>query len=161
MQRRNGLGFNAKAKNQQEEKRDTAFMGRNNQKADQEVFMRPECAGMGEKMQSGVQDSLQKENQVGGKRSFRMLLALLESQGYLCALTGVRLEIATAELDHKIPVCRGGTNDLSNLQWIHKSINRAKGTMTNEEFIEACLKVAAKHQGHAPLGQRYFQGSLF
>ena len=161
MQRRNGYGLKAQAKNQQEEKRGIALMGRNNQNAGQEVFMRPECVGMGEKMQSGIQDSLQKETQVGGKRSFRMLLALLESQGYLCALTGVRLEITTAELDHKIPVCRGGTNDLSNLQWIHKSINRAKGTMTNEEFIEACLRVASKHQGHPPLGQRYSQGSLF
>ena len=105
---------------------------------------------MGAEMQSSVQRTQKKETKVSGNRSFRMLLALLESQGYLCALTGVRLEVETAELDHKIPVCRGGTNDLSNLQWIHKSINRAKGTMTNEEFIEACLKVASRHQGYAP-----------
>lgn len=112
-------------------------------------------------MQNGVQEPPKEKSEIGGKRSFRMLLALLESQGYLCALTGVRLETSTAELDHKTPVCRGGTNDLSNLQWIHKSINRAKNTMTNEEFIEVCLRVAAKHQGHPPLGQRYFQQSLF
>jgi 5-methylcytosine-specific restriction endonuclease McrA len=108
---------------------------------------------MGEEMQSGVEHTKKKETKVRGKRSFRMLLALLESQGYLCALTGVRLEVETAELDHKIPVSRGGTNDLSNLQWIHKSINRAKGTMTNEEFIEACLRVASRYQGCAPIGQ--------
>ena len=112
--------------------------------------MGSECAGVGAEMQSGVQRTQKKETKVSGRRSFRMLLALLESQGYLCALTGVRLEVETAELDHKIPVCRGGTNDLSNLQWIHKSINRAKGTMTNQEFIEACLKVASRYQGYPP-----------
>jgi hypothetical protein len=128
-------------------------VGRGDKKANQEVFMGSECAGVGAEMQSGVQRTQKKETKVSGKRSFRMLLALLESQGYLCALTGVRLEVETAELDHKIPVCRGGTNDLSNLQWIHKSINRAKGTMTNQEFIEACLKVASRYQGYPPISQ--------
>jgi hypothetical protein len=66
------------------------------------------------------------------------LKKLLEMQGYRCALSGVRLEPKNAELDHKIPLSRGGTNDLGNLQWLARDVNRAKGTMDNEEFIAMC-----------------------
>ena len=70
------------------------------------------------------------------------LKKLLEMQGYRCALSGVRLEPRNAELDHKIPLARGGTNDLSNLQWLDRNVNRAKGAMDNEEFIAMCKQVA-------------------
>lgn len=70
------------------------------------------------------------------------LTRLLEMQDYKCALTGVRLEADQAELDHKIPLSRGGSNAISNLQWILKEVNRAKGTMDNEEFIAMCQKVS-------------------
>lgn len=73
----------------------------------------------------------------------RDLKRLLEMQGYRCALTGVRLRPDDAELDHKIPLSRGGLNDLSNLQWITKAANRAKGTMTDGEFIDLCYKVTS------------------
>jgi hypothetical protein len=78
--------------------------------------------------------------------SYKSLLALLETQDYLCAISGVRLDLQTAELDHKIPVARGGTNALRNLQWIHKDVNRCKGTLTNEEFIEVCLRIARRNR---------------
>lgn len=70
------------------------------------------------------------------------LKKLLEVQGYKCALSGVRLEPKNAELDHKVPLSRGGTNDLGNLQWLCKNVNRAKGAMDNEEFIAMCKQVA-------------------
>lgn len=70
------------------------------------------------------------------------LTKLLEVQSYKCALTGVRLEANIAELDHKVPLSRGGTNEIGNLQWVHKEVNRAKGTMDNDEFITMCRKVA-------------------
>ena len=68
---------------------------------------------------------------------------LIEMQGYKCALTGVKLTPKTAELDHKTPLSEGGTNDLDNLQWVERSVNRAKGTLTNEEFIEVCKRVSS------------------
>ena len=71
------------------------------------------------------------------------LKKLLEVQGYKCALTGVRLEPKTAELDHKVPLSRGGTNDLGNLQWLSREVNRAKGAMDNDEFIAMCKRVAS------------------
>ena len=70
------------------------------------------------------------------------LKKLLEVQGYKCALSGVRLEPKNAELDHKVPLSRGGTNDLGNLQWLDRNVNRAKGTMDNEEFIAMCKQIA-------------------
>ena len=70
------------------------------------------------------------------------LKKLLEVQGYKCALSGVRLEPKNAELDHKVPLSRGGTNDLANLQWLDRNVNRAKGTMDNEEFIAMCKQIA-------------------
>lgn len=70
------------------------------------------------------------------------LKKLLEMQGYRCALSGVRLEPRNAEVDHKIPLSRGGTNDLGNLQWLDRNVNRAKGAMDNEEFIAMCKQIA-------------------
>lgn len=70
------------------------------------------------------------------------LRKLLEVQGYKCALSGVRLEPKSSELDHKIPLSRGGTNKLGNLQWLERNVNRAKGSMDNEEFIAMCKQVA-------------------
>ena len=70
------------------------------------------------------------------------LRRLLQMQDYKCALTGVRLEPENPELDHKTPLSRGGSNAIGNLQWIQKEVNRAKGTMDNEEFIAMCQKVS-------------------
>lgn len=69
-------------------------------------------------------------------------MALVESQSYKCALTLQFLTPENSHLDHKIPLSRGGDNSLGNLQWIHKDVNRAKGEMTNDEFISMCKKVA-------------------
>ncbi len=73
----------------------------------------------------------------------RKLLELIESQGYLCALSGRPLEPATAGVDHVVPVSRGGSHDIENVQVIHRDVNQAKSTMTNEEFIAMCREVVA------------------
>lgn len=65
-----------------------------------------------------------------------------------CALTGIPLVINyqrktgephTASLD-RIDSSIGYT--LSNVQWVHKDINRMKNTFTQEHFIEMCKKVS-------------------
>lgn len=43
-------------------------------------------------------------------------------------------------VDHKTPVSRGGTNDISNLQVTCPTCNMSKGTKTHEEYIEALSK---------------------
>jgi DNA-binding CsgD family transcriptional regulator len=70
------------------------------------------------------------------------LLELIEDQQYRCALSGVELEPDTAVLDHKTPRNRGGRHELSNVWFLHRDVNRAKGTMTVDEFRLMCSRVA-------------------
>lgn len=69
------------------------------------------------------------------------MLKLVERQGYRCALTDRELNPKTASLDHVIPTGKGGEHLITNTQVLHKAVNRAKGTMTNEEFVAMCREV--------------------
>lgn len=60
----------------------------------------------------------------------------------ICVYTGKKLD-RTAQLDHKVPVCKGGDNSPNNLQWITAESNRVKRSMTHEEFIAICSDIAA------------------
>ena len=82
--------------------------------------------------------ALPKESRVTAKA----LLKLIESQGYVCALSGVALTPESAAIDHKIPISRGGAHDIGNLQVLHENVNMAKRNMLPEEFIDMCVKVA-------------------
>lgn len=56
-------------------------------------------------------------------------------QGGRCAITGVLLVPGRdASLDHIEHVSRGGSNERSNLRFIHVALNRLRGTMTDEEM---------------------------
>ena len=70
------------------------------------------------------------------------LRALWDSQGGLCALTGQPMDIRAAELDHIVPRSRGGTNEPSNLRWLTRAANQAKGDLLDEEFLALCVQVA-------------------
>jgi 5-methylcytosine-specific restriction endonuclease McrA len=80
---------------------------------------------------------------VGPKEVYR----LLQYQGFRCALTNRRLTPKSAALDHIHPVSRGGEHQIENAQVLDKDVNRAKGTLTNAEFIQLCREVAA-HADH-------------
>jgi hypothetical protein len=54
-----------------------------------------------------------------------------------CALTGVKLD-RTANVDHIVPVCKGGTNESSNLQWLTPMANQVKSSLTVEELVLMC-----------------------
>lgn len=77
---------------------------------------------------------------------------ILKSQGYKCALTGRSIKLrpmgsrslpnrgrsCTASLDRidsSLPYTR------SNVQWVHKDVNIAKNTLSNEDFIKMCQDV--------------------
>lgn len=56
----------------------------------------------------------------------RLILLMLESgQDYVCAECNTE---ANLTVDHKLAVSRGGTDDLSNLQFLCQSCNSKKGT---------------------------------
>ena len=80
------------------------------------------------------------------------VLQLLESQQYRCALTGRRLTPDTASLDHVVPVRNGGEHAIENTQVLHKDVNRAKTTLSNEEFIQLCREVVDHTSAATMLG---------
>jgi len=69
------------------------------------------------------------------------VLNLLEYQGYRCALTGRALTPQTTALDHIVPIRQGGEHVIENTQVLHKEVNRAKGSLSNEEFLAMCREV--------------------
>jgi hypothetical protein len=77
----------------------------------------------------------------GNKDEIRVAIFWLwHKQRGRCALTGKRLD-RTAELDHIIPVSKGGLNHPSNLQWLSPEVNQCKNDLTDQEFIAICKAV--------------------
>jgi 5-methylcytosine-specific restriction endonuclease McrA len=74
----------------------------------------------------------------------KQLRALLERQQYKCAITGWELTPKTASPDHVIPISRGGTHSIENLQIVHARVNVCKGALLMEEFIDVCRAVVDK-----------------
>lgn len=82
---------------------------------------------------------------------------LLQQQGFRCALTGYELEPDNASLDHILAVSRGGPHTIENAQILRKDVNRAKGTMTNEEFIVLCRAVVRHADKASPQSTKEYQ----
>jgi 5-methylcytosine-specific restriction endonuclease McrA len=69
---------------------------------------------------------------------------------FQCALTGRPLswnKPQEYEYDHILPVARGGTSCLDNLQIVCTDANRAKNDLTEEEFLDLCKEVVL-HAGY-------------
>lgn len=72
---------------------------------------------------------------------------LYDEQHGRCALSGVELSVlkpVTASLDR---IDSRGWYNVGNVQWVHKNVNIAKHTLSNEEFIGMCLAVAQNYLG--------------
>jgi len=83
------------------------------------------------------------ESAKGKKVNASNLLKLVESQGYRCALTGWKLSPKLASIDHIHPLSKGGSHTIENAQVVHRLVNTAKGTLSNDEFISLCIAVAS------------------
>lgn len=59
---------------------------------------------------------------------------LMRRQNKTCVYCGHRRTAPSFDIDHIIPVVRGGSNEVSNLQVICKPCNQRKGLQTDEEF---------------------------
>ena len=80
----------------------------------------------------------------GSRRNGPVIKAIFEEQQGRCAYTGELLVPgATASLDHKIPMSRGGRHDKANLQWVTGRINSMKADLTHEEFVALCGVIAS------------------
>jgi len=70
----------------------------------------------------------------GTKYTEKDFQILWDKQNGECYFTGQKLD-NTANIDHIIPVKRGGTHELSNLRWTTKQVNFMKRDMLDEEFL--------------------------
>jgi hypothetical protein len=83
------------------------------------------------------------------KESYKEDMKFLIENPY-CYLTGEKIDLckpATYSLDHKLPLSRGGSRDLSNMGLTTKIANQAKHSMTPNELINFCKKVLI-HNGY-------------
>ena len=70
------------------------------------------------------------------------LLCILKKQNNKCALTGDDISLCDdIELDHIIPVSRGGLNNINNVRWVTKQANRLKGNFLDSELIKIITKI--------------------
>ena len=72
----------------------------------------------------------------------RQLENKLHAQRFMCNLTHIELTPALSSLDHIDPRACGGEDDIDNLQIVLPCVNKAKGTMTQAQFIAMCHAVA-------------------
>lgn len=82
----------------------------------------------------------------GSQVTQAMLLRMAEQQGYRCAYTGDELTPQTVSVDHIKPVSNGGRHTAANLQLVRHDVNRAKGSMSHEDFVAMCVAVANQHK---------------
>ena len=76
----------------------------------------------------------------GGTFTFKELNELLEKQEGFCFYCGELLYSSfdkEIHIEHKIPISRGGPNDISNIALSCARCNLQKGTKTDEEFLQA------------------------
>lgn len=67
--------------------------------------------------------------------------AIFEKYKGKCAICGQELDKEKFEVDHILPLSRGGTNDLDNLQCTCSMCNRLKGDYTDEEMRNHFLRL--------------------
>jgi len=62
--------------------------------------------------------------------SRRLRLLILERDGYRCCLCGRTAKETKLEVDHKVPVAKGGTDSLNNLWTLCTDCNRGKSDLS-------------------------------
>lgn len=79
----------------------------------------------------------------GREKRVARIVAKIKESGFRCALTGWTISESCFELDHIVSIHDGGSDEVDNLQAVHPLVNRAKGTMGNQQFIDMCRAVVA------------------
>lgn len=81
--------------------------------------------------------------------TYNEALKYLGGTNLTCYLTGTPINILTDDyqLDHIVPVSKGGTNELSNMAITCVEVNQMKGGLTNEELFSWCQKIL-EHNGY-------------
>lgn len=106
--------------------------------------IRKEWADTGKQIKGGI---IEMETQIKNERvKITDVRLMLEKQGHRCVLTGRELTPENCSIDHIMPLCKGGGHAKDNAQLVVMEVNRAKGMMTEDEFIQLCHDVVAEHK---------------
>tara|TARA_A100001515_G_C4570482_1_gene209554 strand:- start:60 stop:1382 length:1323 start_codon:yes stop_codon:yes gene_type:complete len=73
--------------------------------------------------------------------------SIAEKQAWLDPITGKQFgsnDLDDYEVDHKVPLSKGGTNKEENLQLLKKEDNRKKGALTMEEYKQSIAEATAE-----------------
>lgn len=79
------------------------------------------------------------------KIGMQYLRDMVIKQEYKCAISGRILTPDNCSLDHIVPLSRGGMHLKSNAQLVCLEVNKAKGSMTEDEFVSLCKDVVTYH----------------
>ncbi len=77
----------------------------------------------------------------GSPKAAKDIDRIWNEQDGLCALTGIRLAQGEASFDHVIPRSKGGSNEPSNLRWVHSVVNVMRGNRTDAELFAWCKRI--------------------
>ena len=75
---------------------------------------------------------------------------LFERQQHQCIICGVRKALKNFQVDHIVPVVRGGPDSTSNYQLLCPPCNQRKGINTNKEFYERYKRLVSNHLLQTP-----------
>lgn len=64
------------------------------------------------------------------------IVSLLAAQNNCCAVCNIDFNQTGYHIDHMIPLSRGGSNDVTNLQLLCPYDNVKKNTLTNQEYLD-------------------------
>lgn len=78
-----------------------------------------------------------------GSHRYSQWLELLSRSGFQCFYCGKKLTVKTAVRDHKIPLCRGGSDSIENIAPACRFCNGSKHSMTAEEYLSTRTSVYA------------------
>jgi 5-methylcytosine-specific restriction endonuclease McrA len=82
---------------------------------------------------------------VGDRSKWKELKNLYESQNGICSYFCIPITIGVdASIDHIIPKSKGGTDDISNLQWTHIWANKMKNDDDHNVFLEKLKEIIPK-----------------
>lgn len=70
----------------------------------------------------------------GGSHTVDQWVAMGEAAGWVCEYCFKQLSRGTATRDHRVPIARGGTDDIANIAVCCRSCNSKKRTMDALEF---------------------------
>lgn len=78
-----------------------------------------------------------------------------------CYITGNVLSYDSVEIDHRVPVSRGGTFGLDNLGITSKTFNGIKGAFTDKEITKLLEAIGDDSEFHTEFMNRLSQSNRF